>query len=252
MNKILIFAGTTEGRTLAEFCAANGIPADVSTATEYGSSLLPKGIGVLSGRLDAEEICALLRREQYAAVIDATHPYAKDATANIRSACHMEAVPYWRLLRKALPLSGESVTSLDQMTLMLNQTDEIILSTLGSKSVSALTKVRNYHDRVWLRLLPSEQILSDCERLGFDLNKLILEKGPFSTEQNLAHIRMSSAKIMLTKESGTVGGYPEKAEAVNIAQIRMITLCRPAEAEYGFEETEIEKKLLLMKENHLL
>ncbi len=252
MHKILIFAGTTEGRALAEFCAANGIPADVSTATEYGSSLLPAGIGVLSGRLDADEISVLLRKTQYVTVIDATHPYAKDATENIRSACQLLSVPYYRLLRKALPVIGESVTSLEEMTALLNQTGETILSTLGSKSIRALTNVRGFRERIWLRLLSSDAISAECAQLGFDPEKLILEKGPFSTEQNLAHIRSSGAHILLTKESGTVGGYPEKAEAAKIAQIRMITLCRPAEAECGHDETEIEKMLLHMKENHLL
>lgn len=252
MRKILIFAGTTEGRELAEFCAAHGISADVSTATEYGSSLLPAGIGVLSGRLDADEICTLLRREQYAAVIDATHPYAKDATENIRSACHFLAVPYRRLLRQSLPVTGESVHSMEQMIAMLNQTNEIVLSTLGSKSAALLTDVCAFRERIWLRLLPSDTVSAECERLGFDPEKLILEKGPFSTEQNLAHIRFSGAQILLTKESGTVGGYPEKSEAVNIAQIRMITLCRPAESECGYDEAALEKMLLHMKENHLL
>ena len=139
MRKILIFAGTTEGREIAEFCAQKQIAADVSTATEYGSTLLPGGIGVLSGRMDREEICILLRDKKYSAVIDATHPYAKNATDNIRSACLMLNVPYWRLIRKSLPVIGESVSSLEQMVSVLNQTDDTILSTLGSKSVTELT-----------------------------------------------------------------------------------------------------------------
>lgn len=252
MNKILIFAGTTEGRELAEFCAENGIAADVSTATEYGSSLLPCGIGILSGRMDAVGIETLLRSEKYAAVIDATHPYAKNATENIRAACQMQQVLYRRLLRKPLPVVGESVNSLDELTALLNRTDDSILCTLGSKSVPALTAVRHFRSRIWLRLLPSEQAFAECTQRGFDSQKLIFAQGPFSTEQNLAHIRQSGAGILLTKESGQVGGYPEKAEAAKLAGIRMITLCRPPEAEHGYGFTEITKMLLLMKEKHLL
>lgn len=252
MNKLLIFAGTTEGRNLAEFCAKNEIKADVSTATEYGSSLLPEGIGILYGRLNAGEIMALLQKNNYVCVIDATHPYAEEATENIRSACQAQNVCCLRLIRKMLPVVGESVGSLTQMVSLLNQNDDIILSTLGSKSVPALTAVRNYHERIWLRLLPSETIKSDCVRLGFDHKKLLLEQGPFSTEQNLRHIRESCAGILLTKESGTVGGYPEKAEAVKQAGIRMITLRRPSEPENGLDETEIRQTLLQMKEKRLL
>ncbi len=37
LKKILIYAGTTEGRTLAEKLAERGIKSDVSVATEYGN-----------------------------------------------------------------------------------------------------------------------------------------------------------------------------------------------------------------------
>ena len=43
MYKVLLFAGTVEGRTIAEFLNNAGIPARVCVATEYGESLLPEG-----------------------------------------------------------------------------------------------------------------------------------------------------------------------------------------------------------------
>ena len=252
MSDILIFGGTTEGRELADFCAANGISADVSAATEYGARLLPEAVGILTGKRSAEQIAALLRERRYALVIDATHPYAEEASDNIRTACQQEQIPCRRLLRNALPVTGESVRSLEEMTALLNQTDDTILSTLGSKSVAALTKVTHFRARIWLRLLPSETAAEECGRLGFDPQKLILEKGPFDTAQNLAHIVQTGAKILLTKESGTVGGYPEKAEAAKQCGIRMITLCRPPEPLSGYNEDEIKQHLLNMKEKNLL
>lgn len=42
MSEVLIFGGTTEGRLLAEFCAAKGIRAAVSVTTDYGAELLPR------------------------------------------------------------------------------------------------------------------------------------------------------------------------------------------------------------------
>ena len=36
MDKILLFAGTTEGRNLAEFLEKNQIPTEVCVATQYG------------------------------------------------------------------------------------------------------------------------------------------------------------------------------------------------------------------------
>ena len=43
MNKILLFGGTGEGRALAEWLLAEGIPHTVCVATEYGETLLPPG-----------------------------------------------------------------------------------------------------------------------------------------------------------------------------------------------------------------
>ena len=42
-TEILIFAGTTEGRKLAEHLAGAGVRCTVSVATEYGAQILGPG-----------------------------------------------------------------------------------------------------------------------------------------------------------------------------------------------------------------
>ena len=58
MDKILLFAGTTEGRNLAEFLEKNQIPTEVCVATQYGETLLEEGkyLHVHAGRLDETEM----------------------------------------------------------------------------------------------------------------------------------------------------------------------------------------------------
>jgi precorrin-6x reductase len=236
MSELLIFGGTTEGRLLAEYCAENGISADVSVVTEYGASLLPDGVNILCGRLDAEQMSALMREKKYSMVIDATHPYAVEATKNIKAACTETSLTYLRLIRKSSVLSGRTAKDIPELIQLLNNTGGTILSTLGSKSLSELTKVSNYRERLWIRVLPSEKILEQCRELGYDTEKIIQEKGPFSTEQNIVHIKKSGAEILVTKESGETGGYSEKAEAARICGTEMITLMRPAEQGISFEE----------------
>ena len=191
-----------------------------------------------------------MRKNHYTGVINATHPYAEEATDNINTACQAEKVPCWRLIRKMLPVVGESVYSLAQIIDSLNQNNDIILSTLGSKSAKALTAVSNFTERIRLRILPSDETAESLKKLGF--RHIIQAKGPFSVDDNIRHIRESGAKILLTKESGEIGGYPEKAEAVQQTGIRMITLCRPFYTQFGYEMDAIKGMLLLMKENHLL
>ena len=58
-----------------------------------------------TGGAGEEEMEALIRRENASLVIDATHPYADQATANIRKACsHVPNVKLLRCLRE----EGES------------------------------------------------------------------------------------------------------------------------------------------------
>ncbi|MBO4878225.1 MAG: precorrin-6A reductase [Ruminococcus sp.] len=235
MYRLLIFGGTTEGRLLAEYCGREGISADVSVATDYGASLVPEGVRVICGRLDAEQMKALIGG-RYSAVVDATHPYAVEATENIRRACTETGTEYLRLIRKSSEVCGRTVQNMEELTELLNAGDDIILSTLGSKSLPELTKVRNYRERIWVRVLPSEKILEQCRELGYDEAKVIMEKGPFSAEQNARHLRKSGAGILLTKESGATGGYPEKAEAAQVCGAEIVTLIRPAEQGYSFEE----------------
>ena len=236
MFRLLIFGGTTEGRLLAEYCSDNLISADVSVATEYGASILPGSVNVLCGMLDASQMRELIQSGGYSMVIDATHPYATEATENIRLACAETGTPYLRLLRKSSPACGRTVQSMEELIEVLNESSCTVLSTLGSKSLAALTAVKDFRERIWVRVLPSDDILAYCGELGYDTGKVIQEKGPFSTEQNIAHIKMSGAQILLTKESGVTGGYAEKAEAAEKCDITMITLTRPSEDGYSFDE----------------
>ena len=232
--KILIFGGTTEGRKLAEYCAENNISADVSVATEYGASLLPEKINKLVGKLDVFQMTELLIINKYSLVIDATHPYAVEATKNIISACEKANIPYYRLLRDIGETCNDSLT-MEQLIEKLNESEKTVLSTLGSKSLSELTKINNYKNRVWLRLLPADEIINKCSEMGYDPQKIILKKGPFTIEENTEHIKLSGAEILITKDSGKTGGYDEKLSAAKACGIEIITLARPSENGFDYD-----------------
>ena len=97
--KLVIFAGTSEGRTLCTRLSQAGMQATVCVATEYGKEVMPElpGITVHTGRMTAEEMADFLRETQL--VVDATHPYAVEVSKNIRQACEMANCRYIRLLR---------------------------------------------------------------------------------------------------------------------------------------------------------
>ena len=84
---IFIFGGTTEGRTLSHQLEALGHAVTVSVATAYGAETQGNcpGVSVLCGRLTAQQMPPVLSGTQLC--IDATHPYAVQASENIRAAC---------------------------------------------------------------------------------------------------------------------------------------------------------------------
>ncbi len=66
MDRILIFAGTTEGRSLAEYLRDHNIASQVCVATEYGQQLMEEGplVKLHTGRLTEREMEALMEREK--------------------------------------------------------------------------------------------------------------------------------------------------------------------------------------------
>ena len=244
MCKLLIFGGTTEGRVLAEFCTQNGISATVSVTTDYGAELLPESpfLKVCNGKLDKNEISRLIMKNGFSVVIDATHPYAVLATENICLACAETGAKYYRLKRESNQLFGTVLNSLDEMTAYLNKSNKMILSTLGSKEIPALSKVINCRERVWVRVLPADGIVEYCKSYGIDESRIILGKGPFTAAQNIEHIKKSGAEILVTKESGAAGGYPEKVKASEQSGVELVTIKRPLETGNTIDEI---KKIII-------
>ena len=109
-SRVLIFAGTTEGRKLTEYLAGHAVRVHACTATEYGRSLLPEGTNVtVSGRrMDGGQMERLMREFQPEYVVDATHPYADEASRNIREACGRCRRTYLRLIRESSPVTVSS------------------------------------------------------------------------------------------------------------------------------------------------
>ena len=89
MKEILVFAGTTEGRKLAEHLLNAGKRVHICVATEYGEEVLWKHehLIVHQGRLDVSGMEELLISHDWEMIVDATHPYAVEVSKNIKTAC---------------------------------------------------------------------------------------------------------------------------------------------------------------------
>ena len=252
MDKILLFAGTTEGRNLAEFLEKNQIPTEVCVATQYGETLLEEGkyLHVHAGRLDETEMEQQIQKQQITLVIDATHPYAVIVSQNIRRACSRTGTEYIRLARKETDASWKQemedvteVASVVEAAAFLAKKEGRIFAATGSKELSAYQVIPDYQDRVVARVLSTPEAVSECAMLGFSGKNLICMQGPFTEDLNVAMLRQAQASWMVTKESGKAGGFLEKLRAAKKAGAKLVVIKRPGERSEEIAEDQKEENL---------
>lgn len=111
----------------------------------------------------------------------------------------------------------------------LKGTQGHVLVTTGSKELSKYKALPDWEERIYARVLSLPQVVSDCGDLGFYGNHLMAMQGPFSVEMNVAMLHAVGAAWMVTKESGTAGGFEEKASAAGQAGAGLIVIGRPKE-----------------------
>lgn len=250
LNRVLIFAGTTEGRTLSEYLSENRIEHTVCVATEYGEEVLSASpyMTIHQGRMGVSEMEKLMQTGSFAAVVDATHPYAVEVTANIREASQEAKLPYLRLKRWLDAETEGSVFyfhSNEECVEALEKTEGNILLTTGSKELAIYCSRPLVKDRLYVRILPGMESISICTELGIKGKQMIAMQGPFSTEMNEAILHQYEIACMVTKKSGRQGGYPEKLEAARRAGIPVYVI-EPADTERGYSMEEVCEKLQLL------
>lgn len=225
---IIVFGGTTEGRALSCRLADAGAAVTVCVATAYGAEEqgTHSGVTVLTGRKTAEEMTALLRGAPLC--IDATHPYAAEASKNIRAACAAAGVPYRRLLRRESDAAGAIfVSGAAEAADYLTGTEGNILLTTGSKELGAFAALEP--TRIYPRVLPSIEGIAACEAAGIPHRNIIAMQGPFSRELNEALIRQYHIAWLVTKDGGAAGGFPEKRGAAETTGAALVVLRRPGD-----------------------
>ncbi len=228
--KAVVFGGTTEGRVFSRQLAELGAEVLVSVATPLGAEEQGStpGLTVRCGRLEPAKMTALLQGADLC--VDATHPYAVEATKNIRLACAAAGVEYRRLLRAQSPLPEGSVCVDDAASAVkyFADTSGNILLATGAKELPVFAALRP--ERLFPRVLPTAEGIAACEAADIPHKNIIAMQGPFSKELNLALMRQFNIRYLVTKDGGAAGGFAEKAEAAQEAGVQLVVIRRPAEA----------------------
>ncbi len=242
MTGIFIFSGTSEGRTLSKMLAAAGADVHVRVATEYGAEVMgfDDDIDVKVGSCGgAEGIANVIRENGYEIVVDATHPYALNITEHIKQACDATGAFYIRLKRNDSDTDSDrivKVSTVQEAIDYLKDKDGNILASTGSKDIALYTQIPNYKERVTARVLSTIESVQKCAEYGFSGKNLICAQGPFSEDTNYATLKQIDAKYIVTKDSGTAGGYEDKVRAAMRAGATVVLIERPKEEGLSFDE----------------
>lgn len=241
---VLIFGGTTEGRQIAQILAKNKISCVLCVATEYGwqvveNSALSKDelalIHIRTGRLDKNQMENLAETGGYSAVVDATHPFAAEATRNIRgSFCGKTNVI--RLERNLSHIEGKNLKYFSNAPeceaalekFIEKNPDARIFLTTGSKDLHIFCRNENLRRHLVARVLPSLESVKICADNGLEGSQIIAMQGPFSEKMNKAQIQDFKISLLVTKESGRAGGTDEKIAAAKNCGIKCFVIKKTA------------------------
>jgi precorrin-6A/cobalt-precorrin-6A reductase len=235
--KILLLGGTKDSTNIIEHVKRNyDAYILTTTTTEYGARLAKESGSddIIARPLLKDEIIDIIKKDNFDVLIDATHPFAKHITQTSASIAKELKMPYVRFERPSTNLEDMDtshihyVDSFDEAGKLIE--DEFqkgnVLHFAGANTMEDVLKHVSV-DRFYPRILKVESSIEKCENLDIDPSHIIPMKGAASLEENIELIEKYGASVMITKESGEVGGVIEKIEAANEMDVAVIMIQRP-------------------------
>lgn len=232
-KKIFVAAGTQDGRELAGYLLKNGYDVTASVVSQYGEELLKQyeGIKINDKPLDDAGLTEFIRANNISLLVDASHPYAANASKNAMKACHNTNIPYIRYERQQTALDYDKAYYAADYAEASEQAAKLgknIFLTTGSRNLEAFAKSPFLQDcKLTCRVLPEAEVVAMCRDLGFLPESIIAMQGPFSKEMNIEMYKKYQAEVVITKNSGTLGGTDTKIAAAMEMQLPLIIIDRP-------------------------
>lgn len=227
---VWVFSGTRDGNQLVQQLRQLNIPTVVSVAHEFGArSWQEQEVPVVFGRLGFDQRKKLLQQMEAIAIVDGTHPYAEKMTCQLHQLSAQLNLTYLRWERPSALAGDEIVASsiVEAATLAMEHGTKILLTT-GSQLVPQFLEQDPQRMHKWfVRCAPSAISIKKLEQNGFELSNICAQQGPFSLEENLTLLKRWHIEVLVSKDSGIEGGYPEKHQAAQQLGIPLIVLQRP-------------------------
>ncbi|MBZ9773351.1 cobalt-precorrin-6A reductase [Mesorhizobium sp. CO1-1-8] len=223
-HRILILGGTSEARQLVGKLAAHaGLSIALSLAGRTESPVA-QGVPVRSGGFGgADGLAAYLRKEHIDLLIDATHPYAAQISANAAQAVRAAGVPILALRRPGWePVEGDRWTlaaTVADAVQALGAAPRRVFLALGRQEVAAFEAAPQHH-----YLIRSVDAVDP--KLAVPNARYLLARGPFREVDERALLQEQRIGIVVSKNSGGEATYG-KIAAARALGIEVVMIRRP-------------------------
>jgi precorrin-6A/cobalt-precorrin-6A reductase len=222
---ILILGGTSEASALADGLAGNTrFAATLSLAGRTVTPRLPRIPTRIGGFGGVEGLAAYLKENAVDVLIDATHPFAEQISANAVAAAERAGVPLIVLVRPAwLPVKGDRwthVDSLEAAAAALPEAPERVFLTVGRQSLAPFA-AKPQHSYI-IRVIDPPDIPAAMQR-----TEILVGRGPFDVAAETALLRTHRIDRLVTKNSGGKASAPKLA-AARACALPVILVERPA------------------------
>lgn len=222
--RVLLLGGTTEASRLAATFAADGIEAVFSYAGRTNAPVaqpLPTRVGGFGG---VAGLATYLDQTQITHVVDATHPFAAGMSQNAYTACTLAHVPLIRLERA--PWQAEKgddwrlLTRLEDIPAALPEAPARVFLAIGKQQIGLFAAKPQHH--YLLRLVDAPETA-----LPLPDTKVILARGPFDPEGDIALMRSHRISHVVAKNAGGIGARA-KLDAARALGLPVLMAQRPA------------------------
>jgi precorrin-6A/cobalt-precorrin-6A reductase len=234
MQRVLILGGTTQASTLAAQLASDaGYDAILSLAGRTKNPLLPNPPHRIGGFGGSVGLANYLRTEAIDVLIDATHPFAEQISANAVIAAQETNTPMAIFTRPAwTPGAGDRWRDFPDATSAapaLGEEPRRVFLTIGRQQLAAF-EVASQHDYL-IRAIDAPDPFPALPH-----HKLLLARGPFTFEDEQTLMRDASIDILVTKNSGG-DATRAKLDAARALGVDVYMISRPRSPDVPTFET---------------
>ncbi len=221
-DRILVLAGTTEARALANALVTEGHDLVTSFAGVTREPLLPKGRIHIGGFGGVQGLVDFMRAEAIAHVIDATHPFAAQMSAHAATACVQMSVPLLRLERPAWRMEkGDawlSAANMEEAVARIPGGSRVLVTT-GRKGLASLLTRQDLSGAIRTIEPPAVALPATWQ--------LLLDRPPHAVAAELDLITRERITCLLSKNAGGET-TSAKLAAARQSGITVVMIERPA------------------------